>query len=84
MLSFDGLEGTALEAAQAECILAKIGNAIAWIFAPLGWGNWKMTVAAITGSNRKRERSRNIRYSYSDLQKLQKTEQKSGVIWQAA
>ena len=49
MLSFDGLEGTALEAAQAECILAKIGNAVAWIFAPLGWGNWKMTVAAITG-----------------------------------
>ena len=29
--------------------LAKIGNAVAWIFAPLGWGNWKMTVAAITG-----------------------------------
>ena len=25
MLSFDGLEGAALEAAQAECILAKIG-----------------------------------------------------------
>ena len=49
MLNFDGLEGTALEAAQAECILAKIGNAVAWIFAPLGWGNWKMTVAAITG-----------------------------------
>ncbi len=61
MLSFDGLEGTALEAAQAECILAKIGNAVAWIFAPLGWGNWKMTVAAITGLIAKRERSRNNR-----------------------
>lgn len=30
-------------------ILAKIGQGIAWIFAPLGWGKWKMAVAAITG-----------------------------------
>ena len=53
MLSFDGLEGAALEAAQAECILAKIGSAIGWIFTPLGWtqsGNgWKMSVAAVSG-----------------------------------
>ena len=30
-------------------ILATIGNAIAWIFTPLGWGNWQATVASITG-----------------------------------
>ena len=30
-------------------ILAKIGNAVAWIFAPLGWGNWQATVASVTG-----------------------------------
>jgi ferrous iron transport protein B len=30
-------------------ILAKIGNAIAWIFIPLGWGNWQAAVASITG-----------------------------------
>ena len=30
-------------------ILARIGSAIAWIFAPLGWGNWQATVASITG-----------------------------------
>ncbi len=30
-------------------ILAGIGNAIAWIFIPLGWGDWKAAVAAITG-----------------------------------
>ena len=30
-------------------ILAAIGNAIAWIFTPLGWGNWQATVASITG-----------------------------------
>ena len=30
-------------------ILAKVGNAIAWIFAPLGWGKWRDAVAAVTG-----------------------------------
>lgn len=30
-------------------ILAAIGGAISWIFAPLGWGDWKSAVAAITG-----------------------------------
>ena len=30
-------------------ILAVIGGAIAWIFKPLGWGNWQATVASITG-----------------------------------
>lgn len=30
-------------------ILAVIGNAIAWLFAPLGWGNWQAAVASITG-----------------------------------
>ena len=30
-------------------ILAKVGSAVAWIFTPLGWGNWKSAVAAITG-----------------------------------
>lgn len=54
MLDFDGLEGDALVEAQKGCILAKIGNAIAWIFAPLGWTEtagqgWKMAVAAVTG-----------------------------------
>ena len=30
-------------------ILAAVGNAIAWIFKPLGWGNWQAAVASITG-----------------------------------
>ncbi len=30
-------------------ILSKIGGAIAWIFAPLGWGSWQAVVASITG-----------------------------------
>lgn len=30
-------------------VLAVIGSGIAWIFAPLGWGNWQSAVATITG-----------------------------------
>ncbi len=30
-------------------ILAFIGSAVAWIFKPLGWGNWQAAVASITG-----------------------------------
>ncbi len=30
-------------------ILARIGSVIAWIFIPLGWGNWQAAVASITG-----------------------------------
>ena len=30
-------------------ILASIGGALAWIFKPLGWGNWQAVVASITG-----------------------------------
>lgn len=39
-----------LEAEQLDnSILASIGGVIAPIFAPLGWGDWKMAVAAVTG-----------------------------------
>ncbi|MGN0488092.1 MAG: ferrous iron transporter B [Ruminococcus sp.] len=35
---------------QIDCsFLATIGNGIAWIFNPLGWGNWQAAVASITG-----------------------------------
>ena len=45
----DGQFGMLEEEQISASILAKIGNAIAWIFAPLGWGNWQATVASITG-----------------------------------
>ena len=32
-----------------QSFLAMIGNAVAWIFAPLGWGNWQAAVASVTG-----------------------------------
>jgi ferrous iron transport protein B len=34
---------------QDHSLLAAIGNSVAWIFAPLGFGNWKATVATVTG-----------------------------------
>ena len=49
---FGVVEGsfTMLEEEQLDAsILAKIGNAVAWIFAPLGWGNWQAAVASVTG-----------------------------------
>ena len=39
-----------LDASEIESsILAAIGGVIAWIFKPLGWGNWQAAVASITG-----------------------------------
>ena len=32
-----------------QSIVAAIGNAIAWIFKPLGWGEWRPVVAALSG-----------------------------------
>lgn len=52
LMSFGWTDGSfgMLEAEQLnESILARIGSAIAPIFAPLGWGDWKMSVAAVTG-----------------------------------
>ena len=45
----DGSFGMLEEDQMDSSILAMIGNAIAWIFAPLGFGNWQATVASITG-----------------------------------
>jgi len=52
LMSFGWLDGsfTMLEAEELDSsILASIGNMIAWLFIPLGWGDWKMAVAAVTG-----------------------------------
>ena len=45
----DGLFGMLAEDEIGNSILAAFGNAISWIFAPLGWGNWQAAVASITG-----------------------------------
>ncbi|MBQ6398575.1 MAG: ferrous iron transporter B [Clostridia bacterium] len=45
----DGAFGMLEEDALDRSILASVGNAIAWIFTPLGWGKWQAAVASITG-----------------------------------
>ena len=45
----DGAFGMIDEDMIDASILAKVGSALAWIFAPLGWGNWQAAVASITG-----------------------------------
>lgn len=47
--SFGFAEGKFGMVDMENSILAAIGNAIAWLFIPLGWGNWKSAVAAFTG-----------------------------------
>ena len=52
LMSFGWVDGSfgMLEAEQLDSsILASVGNVIAPLFAPLGWGDWKMAVAAVTG-----------------------------------
>ena len=45
----EGSFGMLEEEEIGASILARVGSAIAWIFAPLGWGNWQAAVASITG-----------------------------------
>ncbi len=47
--SFGWADGSFGMVEMESSILAAIGNAIAWIFAPLGWGTWQAAVASITG-----------------------------------
>ena len=53
LMNFGWLDGhfgmLDMETQLNDSILAKIGGVIAPIFKPLGWGNWKMAVAAVTG-----------------------------------
>lgn len=52
LMSFGWVDGSfgMLEAEQLDSsILARMGSVIAPFFAPLGWGDWKMAVAAVTG-----------------------------------
>ncbi len=46
-----GFENGGLTAVEdiENCFLSDIGRTFAWIFSPLGWGNWKSAVASVTG-----------------------------------
>ncbi|HWP80372.1 MAG TPA: ferrous iron transport protein B [Candidatus Acidoferrum sp.] len=47
--SFGFTEGHFGMVPQSESILAAIGSTVAFLFIPLGWGNWQATVATVTG-----------------------------------
>lgn len=47
--SFGWADGSFGMVEMNDSILAAVGGAIAWLFAPLGWGSWQATVATITG-----------------------------------
>ncbi|MBQ9162737.1 MAG: ferrous iron transport protein B [Clostridia bacterium] len=54
-LSFEGGFHYISEARGGASVLEVIGNAIAWIFAPLGFGNWQAAVATVLGLVAKEE-----------------------------
>ena len=47
--SYGWVDGGLTNVEMDDSFLAGMGNAFAWIFAPLGWGSWQAAVAAITG-----------------------------------
>lgn len=49
LMNFGFEDGFGMVEDLNNSILATVGNAIAWIFAPLGWGTWEGAVATITG-----------------------------------
>lgn len=58
-------------------ILSSIGQTFAWIFSPLGWGDWKAAVASVTGLIAKENVVATFD-NYMDLLKLLKKEMNSG------
>jgi ferrous iron transport protein B len=47
--SFGWADGSFGMVDMEDSILAVLGRVLAWVFIPLGWGDWKPAVAAITG-----------------------------------
>ena len=70
---FRMLDGMELE----HSILAAIGNLFAWIFVPLGWGDWRAAVAAITGLVAKE----NVVGTFSILYGVEEVAEDGAEIW---
>ena len=62
-----------------QSILASVGNLFAWIFVPLGWGDWKAAVAAITGLVAKE----NVVGTFGVLYGLEEVAEDGAEIWGA-
>ena len=63
----------------SDGFLAKIGQSIAWIFAPLGWGSWQSAVAAFTGLVAKE----NVVGTFGILFGFAEVSEDGAEIWQA-
>ena len=70
---FRMLDGMELD----HSILASIGNLFAWIFVPLGWGDWRAAVAAITGLVAKE----NVVGTFGILYGLEEVAEDGAEIW---
>lgn len=62
----------------SDGFLAALGNAIAWIFVPLGWGDWKSTVATLTGFVAKE----NVVGTFGILYGFSEVSEKGSEIWE--
>ncbi|MGM9521790.1 MAG: ferrous iron transport protein B [Oscillospiraceae bacterium] len=64
-------------------ILAQVGNSVSFIFKPLGFGNWKPTVATITGLVAKEEvvSTFGVLYNYDDNDGEEELEENGDQIW---
>lgn len=60
-----------------DSILAAFGNLLCWIFSPLGWGDWKATVAALTGLIAKE----NLVGTFGILYGFEEVEEAGDEIW---
>ncbi|MGY3704246.1 ferrous iron transport protein B [Vagococcus martis] len=71
LLSSFNFRGQMVETDQS--ILASLGQTISFIFVPLGWGNWRTTVATITGLIAKENVVGTFGILYSHLQEVSET-----------
>lgn len=71
LLSSFNFRGQMVETDQS--ILASLGQMISFIFVPLGWGNWRTTVATITGLIAKENVVGTFGILYSHLQEVSET-----------
>lgn len=62
-----------------ESLLAVFGSSVAWIFTPLGWGDWRAAVAAVTGLIAKE----NVVSTFGILYGVQEVSENGLEIWSA-
>ncbi|MBR3556688.1 MAG: ferrous iron transporter B, partial [Oscillospiraceae bacterium] len=66
-----------------DSILAGVGNAVSFVFKPLGFGSWRPTVATVTGLVAKEEvvSTFGVLYNYDDAEGEEELEENGDQIW---